>query len=75
MSWPWLTSSTITWPAFTLRAREAVAELLRDHLDARGRVLRLRGEDHAMSVGRVKEAAFGITAAASTPNHCSSSAA
>ena len=54
-----------------LGAGEAVAELLRDHLDARGRMLSLRGEDHATSFGREKEAAFGITAAASTPNHCS----
>ena len=55
-------------------AREAVAELLRDHLDARGRVLRLCVEDHATSFGRAKDAACGITARASTPNHCSSRA-
>src|SRR5207249_6292978 len=54
-------------------ARQAVAELLRDHLDPRGRG-RLRSDDHATSLGRVKEPAPGITAAASTPNHCSSRA-
>ena len=53
-------------------AGEAVAEFLCDHLDTRRRVLGyLRSEDHATSFGREKEAACGITAAASTPNHCS----
>lgn len=56
-----------------LGAREAVAELLRDHLDARGWARRLRCEDHATSFGREKDEALGITAAASTPNHCSNS--
>jgi len=54
-------------------AREAITELLRHHLNAGGR-LDLRAGDHAMSFGRVKEPAFGITAAASTPSHCSRSA-
>jgi len=56
---------------FHLGAGEAVAEFLRDHLDTGGRVLCLRSEDHATSFGREKEAVFGITPAASTPNHCS----
>jgi hypothetical protein len=59
-------------PRLHVAAREAVAVLDRDDLDARGR-RSLR--DHATSVGRVKDDAFGITVAASTPNHCSSSAA
>src|SRR5262249_12658088 len=55
-----------------LGAGQAVAERLCDHLDAGGRVLRrLRDDDHATSFGREKVAACGITAAASTPNHCS----
>src|SRR5262249_14405681 len=58
-----------------LGAREAVPELLRDHLDPGGGTRRLlRDDDHAISFGRAKEAAFGITARASTPSHCSSRA-
>ena len=57
-----------------LAAREAVAVLLRDDLNARwsrGRVGSRR--DHAMRAYRENDDAFGMTAAASTLNHCSRS--